>query len=138
MGGFRKSLVMNQAPATPAGQRSKGPFRMKNILRNALLATGALAAVASLASAQATASPDVIATSNAAGLLGRGLGALGAGLAVVGGGLGIGMIGKGAVESIARQPEAAGPIGTNMILGAALIEGATLFAVVVGLLVVIA
>jgi F-type H+-transporting ATPase subunit c len=66
---------------------------------------------------------------------GQGLAAVGAGLAVVGGGLGIGLIGKGAVESIARQPEAAGPIGTNMILAAALVEGATLFAVVVGLLV---
>ncbi|MFZ4576094.1 MAG: ATP synthase F0 subunit C [Phycisphaerales bacterium] len=49
--------------------------------------------------------------------------------------MGIGMIGKGALESIARQPEAKGPIGTNMILAAALVEGATLFAVVVGLLV---
>ncbi len=67
--------------------------------------------------------------------VGQGLAALGAGVAVIGGGLGIGMIGKGAVESIARQPEAAGPIGTNMILTAALVEGATLFAVVVGLLV---
>lgn len=65
---------------------------------------------------------------------GQGLAAVGAGIAVVGGGLGIGLIGKGAVESIARQPEAAGPIGTNMILTAALVEGATLFAVVVGLL----
>lgn len=109
---------------------------MKNIFRNAFLATGALAALAALASAQG-ASADVQATAEAAGLLGRGLGALGAGLAVVGGGLGIGLIGKGAVEGIARQPEAAGPIGTNMILGAALVEGATLFAVVVGLLVVI-
>ena len=67
--------------------------------------------------------------------VGQGLAAIGAGLAVVGGGLGIGMIGKGALESIARQPEAKGPIGTNMILAAALVEGATLFAVVVGLLV---
>ncbi|MEM1184994.1 MAG: ATP synthase F0 subunit C [Planctomycetota bacterium] len=64
----------------------------------------------------------------------RGLGALGAGLAVIGGGIGIGLIGKSALESIARQPEAAGPIGTNMILAAALVEGATLFGVVVGLL----
>ncbi len=67
--------------------------------------------------------------------VGQGLAALGAGLAVIGGAIGIGMIGKGAVESIARQPEAKGPIGTNMILAAALVEGATLFAVVVGLLV---
>ncbi len=67
--------------------------------------------------------------------VGQGMGAVGAGLAVIGGGIGIGMIGKGALESIARQPEAKGPIGTNMILAAALVEGATLFAVVVGLLV---
>ncbi|MBL4590635.1 MAG: ATP synthase F0 subunit C [Phycisphaerales bacterium] len=67
--------------------------------------------------------------------IGKGLAALGAGLAVVGGGIGIGLVGKGALESIARQPEASGTIGTNMILAAALIEGATLFAVVVGLLV---
>ncbi len=66
---------------------------------------------------------------------GQGLAALGAGLAIIGGGLGIGMIGKGAVESTARQPEMAGDINTKMILTAALIEGATLFAVVVGLLV---
>ncbi|MBU6414487.1 MAG: ATP synthase F0 subunit C [Planctomycetes bacterium] len=91
----------------------------------AALATLALAA--GVASAQ-TAAPAGI-------TVGQGLAALGAGLAVVGGGLGIGMIGKGAVESIARQPEAKGPIGTNMILAAALVEGATLFAVVVGLLV---
>ena len=66
---------------------------------------------------------------------GQGLAAVGAGLAVIGGGIGIGLIGKGTVESIARQPEAKGPIGTNMILTAALVEGAALFAVVVGLLV---
>ncbi|MFK7961988.1 MAG: ATP synthase F0 subunit C [Phycisphaerales bacterium] len=66
------------------------------------------------------------------------LGPIGAGLvgglAVIGAGIGIGRIGGSAVESIARQPEMAGPIGTNMIISAALIEGATLFAVVVGLL----
>jgi len=66
--------------------------------------------------------------------MGKGLAGIGAGLAVIGGGIGIGLIGKGAVESIARQPEAAGPIGTNMILTAAFVEGATLFAVVVALL----
>ncbi len=62
------------------------------------------------------------------------MGAIGAGLAVLGAGLGIGLIGKGATESIARQPEAAGKVQTAMIIAAALIEGAALFAVVVGLL----
>lgn len=64
-------------------------------------------------------------------------GALGAGLAVIGGGLGIGRIGGSAVEAIARQPEAGGPIQTAMIISAALIEGATLFAVVVGMIAVL-
>jgi F-type H+-transporting ATPase subunit c len=66
---------------------------------------------------------------------GLGIGAgLAAGLAVIGAGLGIGRIGGSAVEAIARQPEMAGPIGTNMIITAALIEGVALFAVVVGML----
>jgi F-type H+-transporting ATPase subunit c len=64
-------------------------------------------------------------------------GAIGAGLAVIGGALGIGRIGGSAVESIARQPEAAGQISTAMIITAALIEGATLFAVIIGLLAVL-
>ena len=62
------------------------------------------------------------------------MGAIGAGLAVLGAGLGIGLIGKGATESIARQPEAAGKVQNAMIISAALIEGAALFGVVVGLL----
>lgn len=91
----------------------------------------ALLALAAAAAPAAAAAQPIAASVTT----GQGLGAVGAGLAVVGGGIGIGLIGKGAVESIARQPEAAGPIGTNMILTAALVEGATLFAVVVGLLV---
>ena len=53
----------------------------------------------------------------------------------MGGGKGIGNIGGNAVQAIARQPEAGGSIFQNMIIAAALIEGATLFAVVVCLLV---
>ncbi len=64
-------------------------------------------------------------------------GAIGAGLVVMGGGAGIGRIGGSAVESIARQPEAAGQISNAMLITAALIEGATLFGVVVGLLAVL-
>ncbi len=60
--------------------------------------------------------------------------AIGAGLAAIGAGIGIGQIGKGAVEGIARQPEAAGEIRTNMIVAAALVEAVALFAVVVALL----
>jgi F-type H+-transporting ATPase subunit c len=75
--------------------------------------------------------PAYFLTTNGARKLG---GAIGAGLAIIGGAAGIGRIGGSAVESIARQPEAAGPISNAMIITAALIEGATLFAVVVGLL----
>jgi F-type H+-transporting ATPase subunit c len=60
--------------------------------------------------------------------------ALGAGLAVLGVGLGIGRIGGSAMDAIARQPEAASKIQTNMIIAAALIEGAGLFGIVVALL----
>mgnify|MGYP002631157538 CR=1 FL=1 len=60
------------------------------------------------------------------------MGAIGAGLAVLGAGIGIGLIGKGATEGIARQPEAAGKIQTAMIIAAALIEGVALFAAVIG------
>ncbi len=61
-------------------------------------------------------------------------GAIGAGLAAIGAGLGIGQIGKGAVESIARQPEAMNDIRANMILASALVEGAALFGIIVGFL----
>jgi F-type H+-transporting ATPase subunit c len=71
-------------------------------------------------------------TAEAGSSIGKGLAVVGAGLALIGGAIGIGMVGKGAVESIARQPEAAGKIQINMILAAALIEGATLFAVFAG------
>lgn len=64
-------------------------------------------------------------------------GAIGAGLVIMGGAAGIGRVGGSAVEAMARQPEAAGQINTAMIITAAMIEGATLFAVVVGLLAVL-
>ncbi|HEX3358523.1 MAG TPA: ATP synthase F0 subunit C [Tepidisphaeraceae bacterium] len=60
--------------------------------------------------------------------------AIGAGFAVIGGGKGIGNLAGHAMEGIARQPEAGGRIGTNMIIAAALIEGFTFFALVIVLL----
>ncbi|WP_432797797.1 ATP synthase F0 subunit C [Poriferisphaera sp. WC338] len=64
-----------------------------------------------------------------AGLAVLGL-AIGMGLTIMGAAKGIGNIGGHAVESIARQPEAAGPIGTNMIIAAALIEGIAVISMV--------
>jgi F-type H+-transporting ATPase subunit c len=91
------------------------------------LVWGALAVAATPAFAQAAENTNIT--------VGQGLAALGSGVAIIGAGIGIGLIGKGALESIARQPEAQKPIVANMILTAALVEGAALFAVVVGLLV---
>lgn len=58
-------------------------------------------------------------------------GAIGAALTILAAGWGIGRIGQAAVESMARQPEVAGNIQTAMIIAAALIEGATFFALIV-------
>lgn len=66
------------------------------------------------------------------GLLGAGIGA---GLVMIGAAIGIGMIGRGATEGMARQPEIAGQIQTAAIILAALIEGATFFALIVALLI---
>lgn len=61
--------------------------------------------------------------------------AIGMGLAVIGAGIGIGNVGAKAMEAIARQPEAVGDIRANMILMAALVEGAALIAIIVSFLV---
>ena len=94
----------------------------------------AVMATPSVAFAQEAAEQGTFLTSNGAAWLG---GSIGAGLAIMGGAAGIGRIGGSAVESMARQPGAAGQISTAMIITAAMIEGATLFAVVVGMLAVL-
>lgn len=60
--------------------------------------------------------------------------AIGAGIAAIAAGFGIGKIGSAAMEAIARQPEAASDIRSNMIVIAALVEGVALFAVIVSAL----
>ena len=69
--------------------------------------------------------------------LAPGLVSIGAAIAIIGAGLGIGKIGQSAMEAMARQPEAAGKIQTGMIIAAALVEGATFFALAVCLLAVL-
>lgn len=56
---------------------------------------------------------------------------LSVGLAALGSGIGLGIAVKGALEAIGRQPEASGKILTNMIIGAALIEALTIYALIV-------
>ena len=61
----------------------------------------------------------------------KGLAGIGAGIAAIGAGVGIGRIGGSALESMARQPEISGDLRANMIVAAALVEGAALFAIIV-------
>ena len=66
-----------------------------------------------------------------------GLAAIAAAIAVIGAAIGIGRIGQSAMEAMARQPEAASKIQSGMIIAGALVEGATLFAIVVCVLAVL-
>ena len=59
---------------------------------------------------------------------------IGMGIAVIGAGIGIGLIGSKAMEAISRQPEAVADIRANMILTAALVEGAALIAIILSLI----
>jgi F-type H+-transporting ATPase subunit c len=56
---------------------------------------------------------------------------IGVGLAALGSGIGLGLAVLGAMTAIGRQPEASGKIMTNMIIGAALIEALTIYALIV-------
>ena len=134
---------------SPGGKRSAGlqacltektTMDRKQVVRLALgltavgVAVLAMPSVAFAQEAAGAAEKATFLTSQGAAWLG---GAIGAGLAIMGGAAGIGRIGGSAVESMARQPAAAGQISTAMIITAAMIEGATLFAVVVGMMAVL-
>ncbi len=61
--------------------------------------------------------------------------ALAIGLGALGPGIGVGLIGSKAVEAIGRNPESAGLVQTNMILGIAFAEAIAIYALVISLLV---
>ena len=67
----------------------------------------------------------------AAKLIGAGIAMLG----TIGAGLGIGILASGAVQGIARNPDASGTIQTNMILGIAFAEAVAIYCLVVALLI---
>lgn len=74
----------------------------------------------------------------AAAALVDGLKAIGAALAMfgaIGAGIGIGVLVYGAVQGIARNPEASGDIQTNMILGIAFAEAIAIYCLVVALII---
>ena len=66
--------------------------------------------------------------------IGLGFACLGAGVCTIAGGYAIGRIGAQCIDAIARQPEAASSMFAPMIISAAMVEGATLFAIVVCLM----
>ena len=104
---------------------------MANVVRLGMVCL-VLLMIASPALAQ-TAATTTAAAVTANGPMNLGA-AFGAGLVICGAAYGIGRIGGSAVEGMARQPEAAGSIQTAMIISAALIEGATFFALIVCML----
>ena len=57
------------------------------------------------------------------------------GLGAIGPGIGIGILGYGAMQGLARNPEARGPIMTNMILAIAMAEAIGIYALVVAILI---
>ena len=115
-----------------AAKDMKGLFSMNNKRASKVaLVMIVLGFALMFGSAPASAQGGTLLSDTGAGNLGS---AIGAGLVIMGGAAGIGRIGGSAVESMARQPEAAGQISTAMIIPAALIEGATFFAVIVCLL----
>jgi F-type H+-transporting ATPase subunit c len=102
-------------------------MNISRIVKAAAVVFVTLGLGAEAALAQATGAP-------AGGVLAQvpGIAVVGAGLAIIGAGIGIGRIGGSMVESIARQPEAAGAMFTPMIITAAMIEGAAFFAIILG------
>jgi len=72
------------------------------------------------------------------GSIDTGLKAVGAGLAMIGAlgpGIGIGLLVQGALQAIGRNPDAAGQIQANMILGIVFAEAVAIYALVVALIV---
>ena len=94
---------------------------MNRFFKLAMLVVGAFLATSLSAMAQDAAAQSLIELTPT----------FGAGLVVIGAGLGISKLSSAAFESMARQPEVAGDIRCAMIVAAALIEGATFFALIV-------
>ena len=70
-----------------------------------------------------------------------GLKLLGAGIAMIGAlgaGVGIGILGSGATQAMARNPDATSTIQTNMILGMAFSEATAIYALAVALIIIFA
>jgi F-type H+-transporting ATPase subunit c len=98
-------------------------------LTAALVAIGLVALMPQVAFAQESAGEYAQGMKYLAGALAIGLGALGPGL-------GIGILGYGAMQALGRNPEARGAIMTNMILAIAFAEAVAIYALIVGIILV--
>ena len=58
------------------------------------------------------------------------------GLGAIGPGIGVGLVALGALQALGRNPEARGPIMTNMILGIAFAEAVAIYALVVAVVLI--
>ncbi len=58
------------------------------------------------------------------------------GLGAIGPGIGIGILGYGAMQALGRNPEARGPIMTNMILAIAFAEAVAIYALVIAVVLI--
>ncbi len=107
---------------------------MGAVARRALLVVGlgTLAWFASIGVAGAQESGDNVFTADSAKFIAAGLAM---GLGALGPGIGIGYLGGKAMEALGRNPEAAGPIQTNMILAIAFAEAIGIYALVVAILI---
>ncbi len=59
---------------------------------------------------------------------------LAVGLGMLGPGIGIGLIGYSALQSLGRNPEARGPIQTNMILSIAFAEAIGIYVLIIAII----
>ncbi len=66
----------------------------------------------------------------AAKMIGAGIAMIGA----VGPGIGIGILGSGAMQALGRNPEARGPIMTNMLIGIGLAEAVAIYCLIIGII----
>jgi F-type H+-transporting ATPase subunit c len=128
---FRIALALGVLALAAAAQGQMTQNEPAAVVAPATLAQAAQAApVAAAAPAEAAAAPAVASPWALVGAC------FGAALAVLGGAMGIGRIAAGTVAAISRQPEAAGQMFLAWLLPAAMIEGVTLFGIVLCLLVI--
>ena len=103
----------------------------RRVLGAAVIAAGMFLAATGVAGAQEAAADNVF-TADASKFIAA---AISMGVGAIGSGIGIGLLGGKAMEALGRNPEAAGPIQTNMILAIAFAEAIGIYALVVAILI---